>query len=292
MMEPEQLPLRDGCQCGGSCHPEKAQPLGPRDSLPVDVSIPKNEGDCACGGQACPRQFLAITGFILGTFLIVHLSVNMLGFWPSRFQLVVDLIHSLGAALPVWEVGLIFIPLTIHVALGLGTLWPDKLRLNARKQHRGSEVRYWLQRVTAVILLAFLAFHLATMRQWRFHLPYEIAPWLILGSGPAGGLFEPQRAFAFVSDTAWHFWDGHTANPANLLIVQFYLLGVASAVYHLANGVATGAEVLGFATSITQKQWCLRVCMGAGFILAVIGMMAWYAFAPGAPSNLIRKEQA
>ena len=39
-----------------------------RDSLPVDVSIPKNEGDCACGGQACPRQFLAITGFILGTF--------------------------------------------------------------------------------------------------------------------------------------------------------------------------------------------------------------------------------
>jgi hypothetical protein len=51
--------------------------------------FPSRDG-CQCGGHACPRQYLAITGFILGTFLIVHLPVNMLGFWPSRFQAVVN----------------------------------------------------------------------------------------------------------------------------------------------------------------------------------------------------------
>jgi succinate dehydrogenase/fumarate reductase cytochrome b subunit len=96
-------------------------------------------------------------------------------------------------------------------------------------------------------------------------------------------LFEPQRAFEFVSDTVWHFWDGHTANPANLLIALFYLVGLASAVYHLANGVATGAEVLGLAATFGQKERCWRLCMGAGFVLAPIGMAAWYAFAPGPP---------
>jgi hypothetical protein len=39
-----------------------------------------------------------------------------------------------------------------------------------------------------------------------------------------------------------------------LLIAEFYLLGIASAVYHLANGVATGAEVLGFVATIAQKE--------------------------------------
>ncbi len=282
MIEPKQFPLRDGCQCGGSCHSGKTKTLGPSDLSSVDCSASKNEGDCACGGHACTRRHLAITGFILGAFLILHLSVNMLGFWPSRFQVVVGLFHSLGAALPVLEVGLIFIPLTIHVALGLRTLWSDKLRLILGKHHHGSEVRYWLQRVTAAILLAFLAFHLATMRQLRFHLAYEITPWLVPGPGPAGGLFEPKRAFEFVSGNIWRFWDEHTANPADLLIVQFYLLGVASAVYHLANGVATGAEVLGFAATSRQKEWCLRLCTGAGFVLAAIGMASWYAFAPGA----------
>jgi succinate dehydrogenase / fumarate reductase cytochrome b subunit len=282
MIEPKQSPLHDGCQCGGSCLSGNTKTLGPSDLPSVDFSASKNEGDCACRGHACPRQYLAITGFILGTFLIAHLSVNMLGFWPSRFQVVVDIIHILGATAPVLEVALIFIPLTIHVALGLRTLWSEQLTFSVRKHHCGSEVRYWLQRVTAVILLAFLAFHLATMRQWRFHLGYEITPWLVLGPGLAGGLFEPQRAFEFVSGRLWRFWDGHIANPANLLILQFYLLGVASAVYHLANGVATGAEVLGFAATIKQKEWCLRLCTGAGFVLAAVGMAAWYAFAPGA----------
>jgi hypothetical protein len=135
--------------------------------------------------------------------------------------------------------------------------------------------------VTAVILLVFLAFHLATMHRWGLHLVYGITRWTVFGRYAAGGLFEPHRAFASVSEALWHFWDKHTANPANVLTVQLYLLGLAAAVYHLANGVATGAEVLGFVPATGQRERLWRVCIGAGIVLAAIGMAAWYAFAPG-----------
>ena len=164
-----------------------------------------NEDDCACGGHACPRHYLAITGFILGAFLVCASSVNMLGFWPARFQAAVNQIHSLGAALPVLEIGLIFIPLTIHVALGLRTLRREKLKLGVEKHHHGSDVRYWLQRVTAVILLAFLAFHLATMHRWGFHLVYQMTHWPALGRYAAGGLFEPSTRICVRVRGLWQF---------------------------------------------------------------------------------------
>lgn len=249
--------------------------------MTVDFAAPEPVHDCTCHGHACPRRYIAITGFMLGAFLILHLAVNMFGLWPVRFQAVVNRIRGLGATLPVLEIGLLFVPLTIHIALGLRTLRCEKLRLGVEKHHHGSDVRYWLQRVTAVILLVFLTFHLATMHRWGVHLVYQITHWPALARYATGGLFEPQRGFASVSEAQWRFCDQRAANPANLLVVQLYLLGLASAVYHLVNGVATGVEVLGFAPTTGQKERVWRVCIGAGFILAAIGMAGWYAFAPG-----------
>jgi succinate dehydrogenase/fumarate reductase cytochrome b subunit len=279
MIEPEKFPLRDGCQCGGSRHSGRNPDLAPRDLLSLGFSRLGKEDICACGGHACPRQYLATTGFILGAFLLLHLSVNALGLWPARFQTAVTLIHGFGTALPNFEIGLV-LALVIHVTFGLRTLRREKLTLAVEKHHCGSDVRYWLQRVTAVILLVFLSFHLATMHRWGVHLVYQISHWPAMGRYAAGGLFESQRAFASVSEAQWHFWDEHTANPANLLVAELYLLGIAAAVYHLANGVATGAEVLGFVTTATRKENLWRVCMGAGFVLFAIGMAGWYAFAP------------
>lgn len=111
---------------------------------------------------------------------------------------------------------------------------------------------------------------------------YQITHWPALGRYAAGGLFEPRRAFASVSKAVSFFWDDPAANRANLLITESYLLGIASAVYRLANGVATAAEVLWFVTGSAQKERLWRCCMGAGVVLAAIGMMAWHAFASGA----------
>lgn len=244
----------------------------------MDFSVPEKAHDCGCGGHACSRRYLAITGFILGTFVVLHLAVNMLGLWPAWFQAAVNRIHGLGKALPILEIGLIFIPLTIHVALGLRTLRREKLRFGVEKHYHGSDIRQWLQRVTALILLVFLAFHLATMHRWGLHLVFRLTHWPALERYAAGGLFEPSRAFSSVRDGLGNFWSATAGHPANLLIAQFYLLGIAAAVYHLANGVATGAEVLGLTSTPVAQQRLWRICLVAAPALLLIGMAAWCAF--------------
>jgi len=279
MNELKKNPSRNGCQCGGHCHSGQTRTLAPHDLLTVDFSAAKKTHDCAYGGHTCPRRYLAMTGFILGTFLTLHLAVNVLGLWPARFQAAVDRIHGLGSVLPVLEMGLIFIPLTIHVALGLRTLYLEKLRLGVEKHHHGSDLRYWLQRVTAVILLAFLAFHIAVMHRWGLHLVFRLTHWPALDRYAAGGLFEPSRAFASARDGLGNFWSAAAGHPANLLIAQFYLLGIAAAVYHLANGAATGAGVLGLTTTTAAQQRLWRICRVAALALLLAGLPAWYAFA-------------
>jgi len=220
---------KSSCGCGGH---------GRRAALPdaraiLDLKFAEEAAsECGCSGRTCPRHYLAWSGFVLGGFLVLHLAVNLLGLWPARFQAAVDRIHGLGAALPVLEIGLIFIPLTIHVALGLRTLGREKLKFGVEKHHHGSDLRQWLQRVSALILLVFIAFHIGTLHRWF------------------GGRFDPRNAFNSASQAIWQFWHGLPAgNPGNLLFAEFYLLGMVAAVYHLANGIATGAEVLGFTTN-------------------------------------------
>jgi len=216
---------------------------------------------CKCGGGACPRHYLALTGYLLSAFLVLHIAGNTLGFWPTKFQAVVNRIHSLGALLPVLEVGLIFLPLSIHVAFGLRMLRREKLRFGVEKHHHGSDLRYWLQRVTALIMLAFILFHVVTLHRWF------------------GGRFDPHNAFSSASHAIWQFWHGLPAgHPGNLLFAQFYLLGIVAAVYHLTNGVATGAEVLGFVSTPVAQKRLWRTCLIAAPVLLLAGLAAWYAF--------------
>ena len=126
--------------------------------------------------------------FVAGGFLVLHLAINTLGLWPDTFQAAVNRNHALGPLLPVLEMGLIFLPVTIHAALGLRTLGREKLRYGVAKHHHGSELRQWLQRVTAVILLAFILFHVVTLHRWF------------------GGRFDPHHAFSSASQAVWQFW--------------------------------------------------------------------------------------
>lgn len=220
------------------------------------------EPHCKCGARTCPRHYLALTGYLLGAFFVLHLAANTLGFWPTKFQAVVNRIHSLGVLLPVLEVGLIFLPLSIHVAFGLRMLCLEKLKFGVEKHHHGSDLRYWLQRVTALILLAFILFHVVTLHRWF------------------GRRFDPHNAFSSASHAIWQFWHGLPAgHPGNLLFAQFYLLGIVAAVYHLTNGVTTGAEVLGFVSTPVAQKRLWRACLIAAPVLLLAGLAAWYAFA-------------
>jgi succinate dehydrogenase / fumarate reductase cytochrome b subunit len=250
---------KSSCRCGG--HGRHAAPRAP-DAIPTIKLGAEAAHECGCKSNACPRRYLALTGFALGGFLTLHLATNALGLWPAKFQMAVNRDHSLGGALPVLEVGLIFLPLTIHVAFGLRTLYREKLKFGVEKHHHGSDLRQWLQRFTALILLTFIAVHVVTMHRWF------------------GGRFDPHDAFISASQAIRQFWHGlPEGHPGNLLFADFYLLGIAAAVYHLANGVATGAEVLGFVDTLAAQQRLWRICLVAASVLLLAGLAAWYAFA-------------
>lgn len=102
---------KTSCRCGGHRRkgaPRPAEP-DPRTILALDFTDAKPHA-CNCG-HTCPRHYLAITGYLLGGFLLLHLALNTLALWPGRFQAAVNQNHALGWILPVLETGLIFIPL-------------------------------------------------------------------------------------------------------------------------------------------------------------------------------------
>ena len=111
-------------------------------------------------------------------------------------------------------------------------------------------------------MLAFILFHVVTLHRWF------------------GGRFDPNNAFSSASHAIWQFWHGLPAgHPGNLLFAQFYLLGIVAAVYHLTNGVATGAEVLGCVNTPAAQERLWRICLIAAPALLLAGLAVWRAIA-------------
>ena len=252
---------KNSCGCGGHGHRSRAAAMRPDPRAILTLKFgAEAEHPCNCSGRTCPRRYLVWSGFALGGFLLLHLALNSLAWWPEKFQAASNRIHSLGAALPMLEVGLVFIPLAVHIAFGLRTLCREKLRFGVEKHHHGSDLRQWLQRLTALILLVFIAFHIVTLHRWF------------------GGRFDLLDALGSASRAIRQFWRGLPAgHPGNLLFAQFYLLGIAAAVYHLANGIATGAEVLGWVSTPGSQQRLWRISVIASSALLLAGLAAWLA---------------
>lgn len=162
------------------------------------------------------------------------------------------------------EVLLGLLPLSVHLAFGLRTLQREGLRFGREKHHHGSDLRQWLQRLTAVILLLFLGFHILVMHRWF------------------GGRFDPDNAFSSAARSIWQFWSGQPPKSgANLAFASVYLLGLVAVAYHLANGFATGMEVLGRAERPVTQRWIRRGSLVLGPALLIAGVAAWLALARG-----------
>jgi succinate dehydrogenase / fumarate reductase cytochrome b subunit len=251
---------KSSCGCGGHGR-AKTGALTPQMIRTIKFDE-EAEPRCSCGGGGrCPREYLAPTGYVLAGFLILHLAVNGLALWPEKFQSAVNRIHSLGTLLPVLEISLAAV-LTFHIVVGLRLMRRDKLKFISGEHFHGSPMRQWLQRVTALILLVFIAFHVVTLHRWF------------------GGRFDPHNAFSSASRAIWQFWHGQPAGSfSNLLFAQFYLLGIVAAVYHVTNGLATGAEVLRLIKTPAAQERLWRICVIASPALLLAGLTAWYAFA-------------
>ncbi|MBN1512055.1 MAG: succinate dehydrogenase [Phycisphaerae bacterium] len=200
------------------------------------------------------RRLHSLSGIIpVGVFLTFHLSVNAmmaLARDGSAFQTAVNAIHAMHklGILKFVEIVGIFVPLAFHAVVGV-LIWLSG-RQNVLTYRYGANIRYTLQRWTALITLAFVLFHV-----WHMH-------WLGAWWPPGGQNFDPD----FAPYTAAR------AIQASGWLVPIYAVGVLAAVYHFSNGIWTFLIVWGIPISRQAQARAGYVCTVIGLGLATLGM--------------------
>lgn len=188
------------------------------------------------------RRLHSLTGVVpVGVFLVEHLWTNasaLAGEGP--FLAAVEHIQRMPA-LPIVEVFGIFAPLAFHAIYGVKLAREGKPNLGSYGYTRNW--LYFLQRVTGLLTFAFVLAHL-----WEF----RVQKWLF-------GMADTSFYGALAAHLSWTRW----GIP---WIAIGYLLGLASACFHLANGL------WGFAAS-----WGLAITRRAqtrvGVASAVLGVI-------------------
>jgi succinate dehydrogenase / fumarate reductase cytochrome b subunit len=237
---------------------------------PASKTAPSSYASCTGMRHFRLRRVHSAFGLFFGGYITVHLLVNATGLKPLMYQQNVDKIHQLEPLLPFIEIAAIFLPLIVHVVYGL-YIARVGVQFNTTKYNYGGNIRYTLQRVTAVILLLFVGYHIGTMHKWG------------LGAFGVKGFpaFNPENLAYQSTVSAIRYPFGLDQPVLNGLIIAFYLLGVWSAVFHWANGLWTSAIAWGLTiTEKSQKRWG-HVCCGFGIAMLVVGTVAWAAFAFG-----------
>jgi succinate dehydrogenase / fumarate reductase cytochrome b subunit len=210
------------------------------------------------------RRLHSLSGVVpVGAYMCVHLLTNAsVNDSPTTFQKNVYLIHSLGAALPIVEWVFIFLPLLFHAIYGV--LIVRGCLPNYSSYKTQSNLRYTLQRATGMIAFLFIVVHVFHMHGW-FHFDW----WLKGVAEPLGGAqFKPYNA----TSTA-------AAALSGLPYQIFYLVGILSCVFHLANGIWTFGITWGLWISPAAQTRASYACLAFGLALSLVSLGALGGFA-------------
>lgn len=210
------------------------------------------------------RKLHSLSGVVpVGAFLLVHLWTNAKALRGQRsFDDAVADIHHLPY-LVLFEAG-ILLPLAFHAIYGV------KLALEARVNvGRYGYARNWmytLQRVTGIVALVFILYHL-----------YEFRLQKALGT-MAAGAFYPTLC-AHLSSTAFGV-------P---VIALAYVIGIAASTFHFANGLWGFCCSWGVTISPRAQRLSATVFGVVGLAVFLLGLNTTLYFATGSrffvPSN-------
>jgi succinate dehydrogenase / fumarate reductase cytochrome b subunit len=205
------------------------------------------------------RQFLlrrlhSLTGIIFGLYICVHLLVNAtLVQGGNIFQLQVDKIHSLPF---LWGVEwlLIYIPIIYHTVYGAWIILTGQPNNGSYPYFKNTF--YLLQRISAIILAAFIFYHVLSMH------------------GLFGSAFIPTDATRSVrANIGAHF----------VVVYLVYPIGIIAACFHTANGFWTSGISWGLTVSKGGQQRWGWVCLLVFIFMTAAGMIALGAAAFGGP---------
>jgi len=220
--------------------------------------VPSASGSWFGRNEFLIRRLHSLTGLLpVGAYMCIHLLTNAttLG-GPAFFQQNVDLIHSLGPALPIVEWTFIFLPLIFHALVGVVIIRSGNPNLSS--YHYVGNVRYFLQRATAWIALFFIAYHVFHMHGWIHH-PAVVDKIESLG----GHQFDPHAATSTTAEALRPFF-----------MKLLYFVGVVSTVFHFANGLWTMGITWGVWTTAAAQKRANWICGAVGVGLTVVSLGA------------------
>ena len=186
------------------------------------------------------KTIVALTGIALVLFLIVHLLGNLTIFLgPDVMNAYAEKLESMGSLLWIARIGLL-ITVGLHIFFTM-LLWKENSAARPQKyQHKAhvqSTVFVRTMRMSGLIVLAFICFHLA-------HFTLD--------------LIDPSYA---TLTTTLH---GETVHDVYRMVIlgfsvpwvsAFYVLSLAFIAFHLSHGLASLFQTLGFTNQTLRKHW-------------------------------------
>lgn len=194
------------------------------------------------------RRLHSLLGVIpVGLFLVFHLSLNFTAAGGEEAYNnatgKMDLIpHSL---LLLMEWVIIYIPLLFHAVYGIYIAFTARHNVK-----RFSTFRNWmfaLQRFTGIFLVIFVAWHIFQTRVQK-----------------AFGTEVDFNMMAEIVDNPW--------------MLGFYIVGILSATFHLANGLWSFLVSWGITQSPSSQRVATFITMAFFVILSIIGVVAIVSF--------------
>lgn len=202
----------------------------------------------SCKSEFWYRRIHSLTGFLpLSLFLVGHFVGNMYSTKNDggmAFEKYADGLHTLPF-FNVLELS-ILLPLLYHGVYGLyRTIAKEKW--NVVQIRNSSNLRYFLQRVTGIILFVFVIMHFYSTRFQQF-----------MGV-----------------NVDFKYMVEHLSNP---FYGSIYFLGIICACYHWANGLWAFLITWGFVTGRRAQEVSAKICLALGVIVFLIGMNAFLGF--------------
>jgi len=196
------------------------------------------------------RRLHSLTGIIpIGVFLVQHFFGNAFALrGPEAFNHHAEFLLGLPY-LPVLEIGGVFGPLLFHAIYGLViTAEGDVLHPNQGLGFRYHNVAYLLQRISGVLLLLFISYHV-----WNTRVQ--------------GVFFGKTIDYAYM---ARYF----SPTPEKLV----YIVGILSACYHFSHGLFNIAFKWGLTISARAQQGMTYVSYVVFAAMSAMGIHILFSF--------------
>ncbi|WP_339228318.1 succinate dehydrogenase cytochrome b558 subunit [Oceanobacillus sp. FSL K6-2867] len=196
------------------------------------------------------RRLHSLLGVVpIGIFMVQHLVINHFAVYGEEsFNRAAGFMAGLPFVL-LLEIFVIYLPILFHAILGVYIVFVA--RNNTRKYGFFRNWMFRLQRITGIITLVFIAWHV-----WETRVQ--------IGLGNV--------------DLDYSLMEGILTNP---FMFWFYVAGVVSAVFHFANGLWSFLVSWGITQSPKSQKIATYAVIVVFFAISYIGVRTLIQFAYG-----------